>query len=445
MNTPFGNSITTAEHAITLMLALARQIPEADASTQAGKWEKNRFLGVEIFGKTLGIIGCGNIGSIVADRAIGLKMKVIAYDPFLSAERARRSRRRKSRARRAVAPRRRHHAAYAAHRQDAQHHQRRDAGADQEGRAHDQLRARRTGRRGGACARRSNPAMSPAPPSMCSATSRRRKARCSACRTWSARRISAPPPWRRRRTSRCRSPSRCRITCCAAPSSNAVNFPSISAEEAPKLKPFVALAEKLGSFAGQLTETGIKRVQIAYEGVVAQMNTKALTSAALAGLLRPMLQDVNVVSAPIVAKDRGIVVEETRREAEGDYESLITVTVVTDRQTRSVSGTVFADGRPRIVNIKGIRMDAEFGPSMLYVTNQDKPGFVGRFATLLASAGINIATFHLGREPPAATPSRWSRSMARCRPTCSPRCRKYPTCSRSSRCGFEAATSWWRS
>ena len=166
---------------------------------------------------------------------------------------------------------------------------------------------------------------------------------------------------------------------------NAVNFPSISAEEAPKLKPFVALAEKLGSFAGQLTDTGIKQVQITYEGVVAQMNTKALTSAALAGLLRPMLQDVNVVSAPILAKDRGIVVEETRRDAEGDYDSLITVTVTTDRQTRHVSGTVYADGRPRIVNIKGIRIDAEFGPSMLYVTNQDKPGFVGRFATLLAA------------------------------------------------------------
>jgi D-3-phosphoglycerate dehydrogenase len=180
--------------------------------------------------------------------------------------------------------------------------------------------------------------------------------------------------------------------------SNAVNFPSITAEEAPKLKPFIALAEKLGSFAGQLTESGIKQVRMIYEGVVAQMNTKALTSSAVAGLLRPMLQDVNVVSAPLVAKDRGIAVEETRRDAEGDYDSLITLTVVTDRQTRSVSGTVYADGRPRIVNIKGIRMDAEFAPSMLYVTNQDKPGFVGRFATLLGQAGINIATFHLGRE-----------------------------------------------
>jgi len=179
---------------------------------------------------------------------------------------------------------------------------------------------------------------------------------------------------------------------------NAINFPSISAEEAPKLKPFVALAEKLGSFAGQLTETGITTIQIAYEGAVAQMNTKALTSAALAGLLQPMLGTVNVVSAPVIAKERGIAIEEMIRDVQGDYESLITVTVVTERQSRFVSGTVFADGRPRIVNIKGIRMDAEFGPSMIYITNLDKPGFIGKFSSTLGDAGINIATFHVGRE-----------------------------------------------
>ncbi|MGN6572228.1 MAG: NAD(P)-dependent oxidoreductase, partial [Pseudolabrys sp.] len=184
--------------------------------------------------------------------------------------------------------------------------------------------------------------------------------------------------------------------------SNAINFPSISAEEAPKLKPFVALAERLGSFAGQLTETGLSKVQIAYEGAVAQMNTRALTSAALAGLLRPMLGDVNVVSAPVIAKERGMIVEEVTREMAGDYESLITVTVTTEQQTRHVSGTVFADGRPRIVNIKGIRMDAEFGPSMIYITNLDKPGFIGKFSGTLGEAGINIATFHVGREAPGA-------------------------------------------
>jgi D-3-phosphoglycerate dehydrogenase len=182
--------------------------------------------------------------------------------------------------------------------------------------------------------------------------------------------------------------------------SNAVNFPSITAEEAPRLKPFVALAEKLGSFAGQLTETGIVKVQLAYEGAVAGMNTKALTAAAIAGLLRPILQEVNVVSAPIVAKERGIVVEEMTRQAAGDYESLMTVTILTERQSRHVSGTVYADGRPRIVNIKGIRMDAEFGPSMIYITNLDKPGFIGKFSSTLGEAGINIATFHVGREAP---------------------------------------------
>jgi D-3-phosphoglycerate dehydrogenase len=127
------------------------------------------------------------------------------------------------------------------------------------------------------------------------------------------------------------------------------------------------------------------------------MKTRALTSAAVAGLLRPMLSDINVVSAPVVAKERGIVVEEVTRAAEGDYESLITVTVRTERGERSVAGTVFADGRPRIVEIKGIRVDAEFAPSMLYITNEDKPGFIGRFASLLGDAGVNIATFALGR------------------------------------------------
>ena len=144
-------------------------------------------------------------------------------------------------------------------------------------------------------------------------------------------------------------------------------------------------------------------MQLAYEGAVAGMNTKALTSAAIAGLLRPMLADVNVVSAPVVAKERGIVVEEVTREAAGDFESLITVTVETERQSRRVSGTVYADGRPRIVNIKGIRMDAEFGASMIYITNYDKPGFIGKFSSILGDTGINIATFHLGRDAPGGS------------------------------------------
>jgi D-3-phosphoglycerate dehydrogenase / 2-oxoglutarate reductase len=399
MNTPFGNSITTAEHAISLMLALARQIPEADSSTRAGKWEKNKFMGVEIYSKTLGIIGCGNIGAIVADRAIGLKMKVIAYDPFLSEERARDLGVEKveldtlfkradfitlhtpltDKTRNII---------------DAASIKKMKKGVRIINCARGGLvdetalaEALNSGQVAGAAfdVFVEEPATSNAlfnlPNVVC--TPHLGAATSEAQENVALQVAEQMSDYLLRGAI-----------------SNAVNFPSISAEEAPKLRPFIALAEKLGSFAGQLTETGLSKVQISYEGAVAQMNTKALTSAAVAGLLRPMLQDVNVVSAPVVAKERGIMVEETTREMAGDFESLITVTVVTQSQTRAVSGTVFADGRPRIVNIKGIRMDAEFGQSMIYITNLDKPGFIGRFSSTLGEAGINIATFHVGREAP---------------------------------------------
>ena len=399
MNTPFGNSVTTAEHAISLMLALARQIPEADASTRAGKWEKNKFMGVEIFGKTLGVVGCGNIGSIVADRATGLRMKVVAFDPFLSQERA---------------------DDLGVEKVELDELFRRadfitlhtpltdktrniiNAGA---------IKNMKKGVRIINCARGGLVDEAALYEALKSG-----QVAGAAFDVFVTEPATENPlfhlpnvvctPHLGAATSEAQENVALQIAeqmsdyLLRGAITNAINFPSISAEEAPKLKPFVALAEKLGSFAGQLTETGISKVQLAYEGAVAQMNTKALTSAALAGLLRPMLGDVNVVSAPVVAKERGIVIEEVTREMPEDYESLITVTVTTERQTRHVSGTVFADGRPRIVNIKGIRMDAEFGPSMIYITNLDKPGFIGKFSSTLGEAGINIATFHVGRDAP---------------------------------------------
>ncbi|MDB5601922.1 MAG: D-3-phosphoglycerate dehydrogenase [Xanthobacteraceae bacterium] len=402
MNTPFGNSITTAEHAITLMLALARQIPQADASTQAGKWEKNLFMGVEITAKTLGVIGAGNIGSIVVDRGHGLRMKVIAYDPFLSPERA---------------------VAIGVEKVELDELLRRadfitlhtpltdktrnilDAKA---------LAKTKKGVRIVNCARGGLVDEQALREALDSG-----QVAGAAFDVFVEEPATANPlfghpnvvctPHLGAATTEAQENVALQVAeqmadyLLSGAISNAVNFPSITAEEAPRLKPFIALAEKLGSFAGQLTETGITRVQIAYEGTVASMNTKALTSAALAGLLRPMLQDVNVVSAPTVAKERGIVVEEMTREGDCDYESLITVTVDTGQGSRSVSGTVFADGRPRIVNIKGIRMDAEFGASMIYITNLDKPGFIGTFSSTLGEAGINIATFHVGREAPGSS------------------------------------------
>ncbi len=399
MNTPFGNSITTAEHAITLMLALARQIPAADGSTQAGKWEKNKFMGVEITGKTLGVIGCGNIGAIVADRAQGLKMKVIAYDPFLSPERAL-----DLGVEKVELPELFKRADFITLHTPLTDKTRNiiDAKA---------LAAMKPGVRIVNCARGGL-----VDEVALRAALDGNKVAGAAFDVFTTEPATENPlfghpnvvctPHLGAATTEAQENVALQVAeqmsdyLLRGAISNAVNFPSITAEEAPKLRPFITLAEKLGSFAGQLTETGISKVQITYEGEVSRMKIKALTSAALSGLLRPMLGDVNVVSAPIVAKERGMVVEETTREAEGDYESLITITVDTERQTRMVSGTVFADGRPRIVNIKGIRMDAEFGPSMIYITNLDKPGFIGKFSGTLGDAGINIATFHVGREAP---------------------------------------------
>ena len=399
MNTPFGNSITTAEHAISLMLALARQIPEADASTRAGKWEKNKFIGVEIFGKTLGVIGCGNIGSIVADRALGLKMKVIAYDPYLSADRAVDLGVEKVELEELFK-----RADFITLHTPLTEKTRNIINAEA-------IKAMKNGVRIVNCARGGLVDEAALYEALKSGQVAGAAFDVFVTEPATENPLFSLPnvvctPHVGASTSEAQENVALQIAeqmsdyLLRGAITNAINFPSISAEEAPKLKPFIALAEKLGSFAGQLTETGVSKVQFTYEGAVAQMNTKALTSAALAGLLRPMLGDVNVVSAPVVAKERGIVVEEVTREMPEDYESLITVTVTTERQSRHVSGTVFADGRPRIVNIKGIRMDAEFGPSMIYITNLDKPGFIGKFSSTLGEAGINIATFHVGREAP---------------------------------------------
>ncbi|MCX7321095.1 MAG: phosphoglycerate dehydrogenase [Hyphomicrobiales bacterium] len=397
MNTPFGNSITTAEHAITLMLSLAREIPQADASTQAGKWEKNRFMGVEITGKTLGVIGCGNIGAIAADRAIGLKMKVIAFDPFLSPERAKDIGVEKvelddlfkradfitlhtpltDKTRNIIDA-----AAIAKMKKGVRIINCARGGLVDEQALADALG---TGQVAGAAfdvfveepATKNvlfgHPNVICTPHLGASTAEAQENVALQVAEQMSDYLLTGAI-------------------------SNAINFPSITAEEAPKLKPFIELAEKLGSFAGQLTDSDIAKVTITYEGAVAEMKIKALTSAALSGLLRPMLGDVNVVSAPSVASARGMVVDEVVRAAQSDYESMITVSVTTDQQERAVSGTVYADGKPRLVDIKGIRVDAEFGKAMVYVTNEDKPGFVGAFASLLGDAKINIATFHLGRQ-----------------------------------------------
>jgi D-3-phosphoglycerate dehydrogenase len=399
MNTPFGNSITTAEHAIALLLALARKIPAADASTQAGKWEKSKFLGVEITGKTLGIIGCGNIGSIVADRAQGIAMKVIAYDPFLSEERAREIGVEKVELDALLA--RADFVSLHTPLTDKTHNIIDAAALKKMKRGAFLINCARGGLADEAAVKAAleeghiagaafdvfveEPAhediLFGVPGVICtphlgaSTREAQENVALQVAEQMSDYLLNGA------------------IT-------NAVNTPSVSAEEAPRLTPFLALAEQLGLFAGQLTETAIKAVRLEYDGHVGEMNTRVLTAAALAGLLRPLLQDVNMVSAPIMARERGIKVEEMRRAQSGAYETYIRLTVVTDRQERSVAGTVFSDGRPRLIQVKGINMEAELHPHMLYITNDDKPGIIGAIGTTLGEAGVNIATFNLGRDKP---------------------------------------------
>ena len=397
MNTPFGNSITTAEHAIAMMFALARQLPAADASTQAGKWEKNRFMGVELTGKTLGVIGCGNIGANVATRALGLKMLVVAYDPFLSEERA---------------------LELGVEKVDLDTLLKRAdvitlhtpmTAQTKNILSAEALAKTKKGVRIVNCARGGLIDEAALRAALDSGQVAGAALDVFAEEPATANPLFGHPnfvatPHLGASTTEAQENVALQVAeqmsdyLMRGAISNAVNFPSITAEEAPKLKPFIALAEGLGSFAGQLTEEPIRKVTITYEGEVAGLKIKALTSAAIAGLLRPSLVDVNVVSAPSIAAQRGVIVEETTRARRSDYESYITLSVTTDKQERSVGGTVFHDGKPRILSIKNIKVDAEFTPSMIYVTNEDKPGFIGRFASLLGEAGVNIATFALGRD-----------------------------------------------
>ena len=399
MNTPFGNSITTAEHAVAMMFAVARELPAADASTQAGKWEKNRFMGVEITGKTLGVIGCGNIGSIVASRGVGLKMRVVAFDPFLSAERAAQLGIEKveldellkradfitlhtpmtDKTKGII-----NAAAIAKMKDGVRIINCARGGLVVEA---DLAAALKSGKVAGAGVDvfETEPATESVlfglPGVVCT-------------------------PHLGASTSEAQENVALQVAeqmsdyLLRGAVSNAINMPSITAEEAPILTPFVKLAECLGAFVGQVTEEAIKSVEIVYDGTVSTMNTKALTSAALAGLIKSQVADVNMVSAPIMAKERGIQITESRRDQSGVFETYIKLTVTTEKQTRDVAGTVFSDGKPRFIQIKGINLDAEIGRYMVYTTNNDAPSIIGLLVTTFGNAGVNIANFQLGRNRP---------------------------------------------
>src|SRR5260221_1773688 len=396
INTPFGNAITTAEHAIAMLFALAREIPQADQSTQSGKWEKNRFMGVELAGKTLGLIGCGNIGSIVADRAHGLKMKVVAYDPFLSPDRAV------------------------------------ELGVDKV--ELDELLARAD------FITLHTPLtdQTRAIPSREALAKTRKGVRIVNCArgglidevalkdaldsghvAGAALDVFAQEPAKDNPlfgtpglictphlgASTTEAQVNVAIQIAEQMSdylllggiTNAVNVPSLSAEEAPRLNPYMGLAEKLGRLVGQIAGTEIRSIDIEVEGAAAELNIKPITGAVLAGVIASWSDTVTMVNAPYLAKERGIAVREIRNEGESDYHTLVAVTVGTDHGPNRVEGTLFGNRAPQLVHILGVPIEAELAGQMIYIVNTDAPGFIGALGTRLGENPINIATFGVGR------------------------------------------------
>ena len=399
MNTPFGNSVTTAEHAIAMMMALARQLPSADRSTRASKWEKSRFMGMELTGKVLGLIGCGNIGSIVAERAQGLKMRVIAFDPFLGAERAQDLGVEKVELDQLLA-----RADVISLHTPLNDQTRNILSAEAIGKTKKGVRIVNCARGGlldetalfdaikdghvagaaldvfGEEPAKNNPLFEldevvVTPHLGAATTEAQEKVALQIADQMAAYLVSGAVV-------------------------NALNMASVTAEEAPRLKPYMSLAEQLGSFAGQLTETGLKGVTITYAGEAAKLNTKPLTATILQGLLTPLLASVNMVNAPLVARERDIGVTTVHQDQVEGYQTLVKLSVETDRGERSVAGTLFQARRPRLVEVRGIPVEAELGPHMLFIRNADKPGFIGALGNILGDAGINIATFHVGRTAP---------------------------------------------
>ncbi|MFN3817909.1 phosphoglycerate dehydrogenase [Blastomonas sp.] len=396
MNTPFGNSITTAEHAIALMFALARQLPEADASTQAGKWEKNRFMGVELTAKTLGLIGAGNIGSIVADRALGLKMKVVAFDPFLTPERAVELGIEKVTLDDLLA-----RADFITLHTPLTDQTRNILSKEALAKTKKGVRIINCARGGLIDEAALKEALDSGHVAGAALDVFATEPATDSPLFGTPNFVSTP------HLGASTSEAQVNVAIQVAEQmadylvkggvTNALNMPSLSAEQAPKLKPYMALATNLGLLVGQLESDRVKSIAIEVEGAAAELDMRPITAAVLAGFMRAFSSSVNMVNAPFLAKDRGLDVREVRHDREGDYHTLVRVSVETEDGERSVAGTLFGNATPRLVEIYGIKIEADLAGHMLYIVNRDEPGFIGRLGSTLGEANVNIATFHLGR------------------------------------------------
>jgi len=396
MNTPFGNSITTAEHAIAMLMAVARQIPEANESTQAGKWEKSRFMGVEVTGKTLGLIGAGNIGSIVASRALGLKMKVVAFDPFLTEERAIEMGVEKADLDTLLAK-----ADFITLHVPMTDQTRNILGKENLAKTKPGVRIVNCARGGLIDEAALKAALDSGHVSAAALDVFAEEPAKENVLFGTPNFICTP------HLGASTTEAQVNVALQVAEQlsdylvnggvTNALNMPSLSAEEAPKLKPYMALAENLGSLVGQLAHGNLTEISIERSGAAAELNGKPIGAAVLAGFMSQYSDTVNMVNAPHLAKERGLDVREVRHDREGVYHTLLRVTVATSQGPRSVAGTLFGNDSPRLVEIFGIGIEADLAGHMLYIVNEDAPGFIGSIGSLLGEAGINIGTFHLGR------------------------------------------------
>jgi len=396
MNTPFGNMITTAEHAIAMMFACARQIPEASASTHAGKWEKSKFMGVELTGKTLGVIGAGNIGGIVCDRARGLKMKVVAYDPFLGEDKAKQMQVEKVELEDLLK-----RADFITLHVPLTDQTRNILSAEN-------LAKTKKGVRIINCARGGL-----VDEAALAELLKSGHVAGAAFDVFSEEPATENPlfnlpnvvctPHLGAATTEAQENVALQVAeqmanyLLTGAVENALNMPSVTAEEAKIMGPWIKLADHLGSFIGQMTDEPIKAINILYDGSVSEMNLEALNCSAIAGIMKRVNPDVNMVSAPLIAKERGIKISTTNQAQSGAFDGYVKVTVVTSERERSIAGTVFSDGKPRFIQIKGINIDAEIGQHMIYTTNEDVPGIIGTLGMTLGQNSVNIANFTLGR------------------------------------------------
>ncbi len=395
MNTPLGNAITTAEHAMTMMLSLARQIPQANNSTQDGKWEKSRFMGIELTGKLLGLIGAGNIGSIVAAKAIGYGLHVQAYDPFLTEERADTLGIKKVELDTLLAT------------SDIISLHVPKTPETTNIISADALNKMKAGSMLINCAR--GGLVDEAALRVALESGHLRGAALDVYEVEPAREnplfgldnvICTPHLG----ASTVEAQEKVAVQIAEQISdylltgavNNAINAPSLSAEEAQKLKPYLALAQRLGSFVGQLTHDPIKSLSVTYGGEANELNVSPLTVQVVQSVLEHHSSYVNSVNAREVARDRNIDIIEAHNEGRDAYPCRITVAVETEAHKRSICGTLIQN-QPRVVDVKGIPMESKIGAHMLYITNNDKPGVIGHIGTSCAERGINIANMHLGR------------------------------------------------